>query len=281
MITTPKLGLVVWNDTTDPYSHEELAENWAKVDQHDHTDGKGAKIGTAAIEDSAVTAAKLAPGAIPSLTVDDGSITSAKLGTDSVTTAKIANGAVTDAKLAVGLLTVPTGSLFPYAGSSAPSGYFLCNGTAISRTTYSTLFGVLGVSYGAGDGSTTFNLPDLRGRVPVGLGTHGDVDARSDNEGLGVGSRTPNHTHSNGSYTADVPNMSLFAVASAAGGQATGATFGFVYDNNTPVENSHDTRYTTLQVGGVALATGAPVSGVSGNGGTPYAVFTYIIKHGA
>jgi hypothetical protein len=60
------------------------------------------------------------------------------------------------------------GMVAAYAGSSAPSGWLLCDGTAVSRTTYSALFAAIGTSYGAGDGSTTFNLPDLRGRVPVG-----------------------------------------------------------------------------------------------------------------
>ena len=71
------------------------------------------------------------------------------------------------------------GSIFPFAGSSIPSGYLLCDGSAISRTTYSELFSVIGDTFGPGDGSTTFNLPDLGGRVPIGqssghvLGTSG------------------------------------------------------------------------------------------------------------
>lgn len=63
---------------------------------------------------------------------------------------------------------VPTGGLLPYTGSSAPSGFLLCQGQAVSRTTYSALFGICGTTFGAGDGSTTFNLPDLRDRGPVG-----------------------------------------------------------------------------------------------------------------
>lgn len=66
---------------------------------------------------------------------------------------------------------VPTGGIIPYGGSSAPANYLLCDGSAVSRSTYATLFGVISTSYGVGDGSTTFNLPDLRGRVPVGAGT--------------------------------------------------------------------------------------------------------------
>jgi microcystin-dependent protein len=67
---------------------------------------------------------------------------------------------------------MPTGFLAPYAGSSTPpSGWLACDGSAQSRTTYAALFGIVGTTFGAGDGSTTFNLPDLRSRVPVGAGS--------------------------------------------------------------------------------------------------------------
>lgn len=57
--------------------------------------------------------------------------------------------------------SVPTGSILPYGGSTAPEGYLICNGGTISRTTYANLFYVIGTTFGAGDGSTTFNLPNL------------------------------------------------------------------------------------------------------------------------
>lgn len=63
---------------------------------------------------------------------------------------------------------VPAGAMFGYAGSAAPSGYLLCYGQAVSRTTYADLFAAISTTYGAGDGSTTFNLPDRRGRIDVG-----------------------------------------------------------------------------------------------------------------
>lgn len=63
---------------------------------------------------------------------------------------------------------VPPGSVFPFAGTTAPSGYLLCNGSAISRTTFAALFAAIGSSHGSGDGSTTFNLPDYRGRFMRG-----------------------------------------------------------------------------------------------------------------
>lgn len=66
---------------------------------------------------------------------------------------------------------VPAGVMFPYAAASAPTGFLLCDGSAVNRTTYAALFAVVGTSYGAGDGSTTFNLPDTRGRTMIGAGT--------------------------------------------------------------------------------------------------------------
>jgi microcystin-dependent protein len=65
-------------------------------------------------------------------------------------------------------LGVLSGVIMPYAGASAPTGFLLCDGSAVSRVTYATLFGVLSTTYGAGDGVNTFNVPDLKGRFPLG-----------------------------------------------------------------------------------------------------------------
>ena len=67
----------------------------------------------------------------------------------------------------------PVGTVMAYAGSGAPTYWLLCNGGAISRSTYSELFSAIGTAYGSGDGSSTFNLPDLRGRVVAGVGASG------------------------------------------------------------------------------------------------------------
>jgi phage-related tail fiber protein len=61
----------------------------------------------------------------------------------------------------------PTGVILAFGGSSAPAGYLLCDGAAVSRATYAALFAVIGTGYGVGDGATTFNLPSLKGRVPI------------------------------------------------------------------------------------------------------------------
>lgn len=63
---------------------------------------------------------------------------------------------------------IPAGKIYPYAGSTVPDGYLLCDGSAVSRADYAKLFEAIGTTYGTGDGSTTFNLPNLQGRVPVG-----------------------------------------------------------------------------------------------------------------
>ncbi|MCC6798319.1 MAG: tail fiber protein [Candidatus Hydrogenedentes bacterium] len=66
--------------------------------------------------------------------------------------------------------SIPVGTVIDFAGAAAPSGYLACDGSAVSRTTYSDLFEAIGTTYGAGDGSTTFNLPDFRRRVAMGSG---------------------------------------------------------------------------------------------------------------
>lgn len=63
------------------------------------------------------------------------------------------------------LASVPTGTILPFAGTVVPDGFLLCNGAAVSRTTYAKLFAAIGTKWGTGDGSTTFNLPDSEGRV--------------------------------------------------------------------------------------------------------------------
>lgn len=91
---------------------------------------------------------------------------------------------------------VQTGVIIPFAGTSVPTGYLLCNGAAVSRTDYANLFAVIGTLYGAGDGSTTFNLPDARDRVLQGA----------------------SGTHSAGSYiAAGLPNITGRAEAATAG----------------------------------------------------------------
>ena len=74
-------------------------------------------------------------------------------------------------------IAAPTGSVYTFAGSTVPTGWLKCNGALLSRTTYASLFAVIGTTYGAGDGSTTFALPDLRGEFVRGADDGRGVDA--------------------------------------------------------------------------------------------------------
>ncbi len=144
------------------------------------------------------------------LKVKDAGITATQLATDSVITAKIQDGAVTAAKLDAGAVSVlmPTASIMPYAGSSAPTGYLLCDGAAISRSTYSTLFGLLATTYGSGDGSSTFNIPDLRGRVIAGQDDMGGSSAnRLTNQTGGVNGDVLGDTGGAETHTLSISEM--------------------------------------------------------------------------
>ena len=72
---------------------------------------------------------------------------------------------------------VPIGTILDFAAATAPTGYLVCDGSAVSRTTYAALFAVIGTTWGAGNGSTTFNIPDFRGRTAIGAGTGTASDA--------------------------------------------------------------------------------------------------------
>lgn len=75
------------------------------------------------------------------------------------------------------IAAVPSGAVFYFAASSAPTGYLECDGSAVSRTTYADLFAVVSTTFGSGDGSTTFNLPDLRGEFIRGYDNGRGKDA--------------------------------------------------------------------------------------------------------
>lgn len=97
MITAPYMGLAVWNSVTDTWNHEQLADNFRKLDEHDHASGKGVQIPTGGIKDGAITRAKLAPD---TLAIDDDSIDTRHLRDLSVTNAKLGFNSVTESKLA-------------------------------------------------------------------------------------------------------------------------------------------------------------------------------------
>jgi microcystin-dependent protein len=127
----------------------------------------------------------------------------------------------------------------------------LCAGQAVSRTTYAALFAVVGTTYGAGDGSTTFNLPDLRGRFPLGKDDMGGSSAnrvtatQADNLGQGTGAEThtlitgeiPSHSHdlaANSGATSSTSGTIPMRATSSSGTWATNNAGGGAAHNNMP-----------------------------------------------
>lgn len=142
---------------------------------------------------------------------------------------------------------VPTGVLLPHGGGSAPTGFLLCDGAAVSRTTYADLFAVIAELFGVGDGSTTFNVPDTQGKIPVGKGASGVTN-------IGDTGGEQDHTL----LTAEMPaHEHLYLKLTGSGG-----TQGFT------VSNAHFTSDNTGSAGG----DGAH------NNMQPYVGTEYIIK---
>lgn len=143
----------------------------------------------------------------------------------------------------------PIGVVQAFTGAAAPAEWLLCDGAAVSRSTYAKLFAVVGVTYGAGNGSTTFNVPDLRGRVPIGVdGAANRITAASTNGGnadtLGgaggtethtlVTSEIPAHTHTQNTNPADTGAGTTSAVRGTDNGVTnTGSTGGGGAHSNT------------------------------------------------
>lgn len=152
-----------------------------------------------------------------------------------------------------------------FAGSTAPEGWLVCDGSAVSRTTYATLFAAIGTTWGTGDGSTTFNLPDLRGRAPIGSGTGSGLTARTLGS-KGGSEALQSHDHAAASNGYNVP----------------GKDGGWNWRNTASGSN---TNYKNTPMGGstagVASITRTGSTG-GGNAGNmqPFAVVNFIICTG-
>ena len=182
-------------------------------------------VETAKIKDAAVTAAKLASNAVMTAKIQDGAVTNAKIGSGVIAFDRLAASAIASQAEAVAgtatnkLMTpqrvaqaidallppsIPTGALMFFHATTPPEGWLLCNGQGVSRTTYANLFAVIGTKYGAGDGSTTFNLPNLHHRFLEGTTTTSEV-------GQSVSAGLPNISGEFGYYRADANSVYRYA----------------------------------------------------------------------
>jgi microcystin-dependent protein len=203
------------------------------------------------------------------MTLRDDVVTAASVADDAINTANIVDGAVTAAKLAVGAAFV-AGMVMPYAGSAAPSGWLLAYGQDVSRTTYSGLFSAIGTTYGSGDGSTTFTLPDLRGRTVAGQDNMGGTSAdRLTNQSGGLDGDTLGAT--GGSETHTLTEAELAAHSHSLG-----------TNGRVQVGNDNGTAYSGKWVSGsgstITYSTEDTGSDTAHNNVQPTIILNYIIK---
>jgi microcystin-dependent protein len=176
---------------------------------------------------------------------------------------------------------MPVGSVIATARASAPTGFLICEGQAVSRSKYSALFGAIGTAYGKGDGSTTFNLPDLRGRVPAGVDNGAGRIGSNKALGQAAGdSRLAKHTHTFTTNGRAVPHQHTvgghITLTVGNGGTST-TTVDLLTRGGTSEQTSfqdivHDHGGTTDSVGQSPLST-------SGDANMPpYQVVNWAIK---
>ena len=162
----------------------------------------------------------------------------------------------------------PIGSIIMYGGSSAPTGYLLCDGTAVSRSTYSALFAITSTAFGTGDGSTTFNLPDLRQRFPLGKAASGTGST------LGGTGGTIDHLH-----TIDPASTATSSDGSHNHTGVTGTPSTTVAATNLTGSAASTTHTHTISSDGAHTHTVDIPQFNSGTANPPYQVVNYIIKY--
>ena len=176
----------------------------------------------------------------------------------------------------------PTGAIVAYAAATAPIGWLLCDGTAVSRTTYATLFALISTTYGVGDGSTTFNVPNLKSRFPIGLDA---ADAAMDALGETGGAKTVTLTGAESGVPVHAHANTLAADASTHDhdfGNASNTTTTGGGNRLTNVTGTAETEtggsHTHTLTGGVTDNTAAAAASAHNNL-PPYLTLNFVIKH--
>ena len=188
---------------------------------------------------------------------------------------------------------ISSGIIQMFAGSTAPNGWLICDGSTVSRRTYGDLFKVIGTTYGAGNSNTTFTLPDMRGRLPIGAGIGTSLTTRTLGANLGaetvtlaetnlpphthtatVGTQSANHTHTGTSGDQSVNhthsyNLPIGTTGSQVGiiDTVTGSSSGTPLTGGQSADHNHATTFGTQS----ATHTHSVTNSNTGNG-TPFSI---------
>ena len=254
--------------------------------------GYGADVSFDNLSNATAIGANASVNASNKIQMGDGNVTAVQLGTGTNVTletglVKITGGTPGEGKVltsdAAGLASwtsptpaqqVLTGSITSFAGANLPpsSGYLICDGSAVSRTTYANLFLVIGTTYGSGDGTTTFNLPDLRGRTIIGTG-----------QGIALTNRTLASTGGEEAHTLSVNEMPSHNHS------ITDPGHNHLFSKNLEVTrtSSNGNDYVTkMSFANISTSTATTDISIDNSGGgqahntmSPYISLNYIIKY--
>ena len=223
--------------------------------------------------DASVTAAKIAAALKPSGGAGGATEALRALGTTPGTAAAGDDGRFIT-------LQIPPGGIMAYAKAAAPAGWLTCDGSPVSRATYAALFAAIGVVYGAGDGINTFNIPDLRGRVPVGV--DGAAARMTANDALAQAGGTeaanmPAHNHGGATGGMSANNPHAHSAPSSLNFLLNDGTNQFAASAGTTLKSPQSFNGQTANTD-IAHTHSIPSDGGGANNMPPYQVVTYIIK---
>jgi microcystin-dependent protein len=303
----PLTQLTDWKNT-GPFSAETVERAVDKLtmiaQQHDEELARAIKYGVdetpleseleAASANAAAAAASAAAATSAAATASASSTTAAAYATSAST-----NATAAAASAALSAQYMPAGAILPYASTTPPSGFYVCDGSTRSRTTDATLFAAIGTTWGAGNGSTTFNLPDLRGKGLYGQAAAGTFSTFASTGGAETHAHTQNaHSHTVDGHTHTISHQHVSPASGASvtivgnartdgagwaygtstiGAQQVGELIATGTNPQTVFLNTSDSL--TANSGSTSPGTNSQTPTINaGNSLAPFAVINYIIK---